>query len=220
LEQIAENTALHIGTSLGERVYAEELDIQAELDAIGLEYETGRTLPEELDVVTEIALLITGINPLLLSRGKQVFLRRRAPPINGFGIEYSVSQAYHEDEFCNEICKYCEIGLSAKADSDRIISSRDFGTETLGLLYHPNWKGSPGKFNFEDFYGRHPIFQIYIYNDNKVFGVDFYAEFYADNRVLYALGIALRERTFDTNLSEFIEQFLKSLCDKVQKNKF
>jgi hypothetical protein len=128
LESGLEIRLAQMGMPLSERVYAEDLDIEAELD----DYTSPELLNLDMTDPIDRFTFLMNSSSSQLDRGEQVLLRRRSLIFKGLGFQYLIDAPNHN---CGER------GPSARRLCDRVISSRDFsdiGGEVVFINFEPD----------------------------------------------------------------------------------
>ena len=122
-----------LGFKLFDRVYADDLDFQA-----NIEDAMSKVKPEDLHGEDKLFALVQGdISYEQAHRGIQTFINRFSSLRQGLGFEYSIEiglSTYH--------------GKTARESADELIRKRDFGdggAEALKVYYSPDimWKSFP-----------------------------------------------------------------------------
>ncbi len=209
LESMLEKKLLDLEMPLGERVYAEDLDFEAELeDLISDVKSTDHPIPQ----------IIYGASFEQVYKGRQpLFLKRESEIYNGLGFRYHITA-----------CEF-EVGEKnpGKKIVDKIISKRDFGkrgSENLDIYYDRDFlydlekiKSRSKKYFINKFYEDTRIFSLMISNNYKI---SIENDFNEINKGNLRLGEILEEigHNFDQQyLTESNNVILMSYLEQVKK---
>lgn len=170
LESTLEVYLPKIGMILGNRVYAEDLDFQADIEDCVSPVKS--TDPDQMKLLIHNVLSDKGFSDAQNDRGQQYFLLRTSSIFNGFGLTYSIEDNKHETGLDKK---------SAKELADKVIRNRDFGDggdEAIQIYYNSNmvWKvgGTDQRYQqqlINEFYGTFKNFRFVISVDsnNRIF---------------------------------------------------
>lgn len=131
LEETLEKTLIELDMPLGDRIYGEDLDFEAEMEDLVFPVKTNSSFFDK----------VIGASEAQMNYGKQPNLRRRSSIYNGLGFKYEIFVSKKEKISCN------------KSILNSIISNRDFGKlgSEIFTLYYLNGFIFPENIRDRDF---------------------------------------------------------------------